>query len=547
MSASVDFTRTQAVQWEASDPGASAWVVANAGSGKTHVLTQRVIRLLLSGANPAAILCLTFTKVAAAEMARRIFGTLGSWTTLPESELRDAVAKLQGRPPGASELRQARRLFARALETPGGLKIQTVHAFCERLLHQFPFEANVPGQFAILDDTSAQALIGSARAEVIASASLAPQSRLGAAMRYLAENASDAEIGKALDCVIAERESIRRWMERTAGESGFGSVEDALADLRLRLGLAPGDTQASISREICRAASWGRTDCAAFADAIADALSAAPHPTNERALKRLQAILSSAGDNAEAEARLDFFLQPENDGSWRGFEASHRFKSNRFGAEFGRANEAILERFEAESQRLLALTLKLRAARTFEATEALLVVGDAILQSYNAAKKRSGFLDFSDLIVKTRNLLSRADAASWVLYKLDSRIEHILVDEAQDTSPDQWAVVQAIAADFFAGESARDMARGPRTVFAVGDDKQSIFGFQGAAPHMLADMQRFFARRIAEAQARFIERPLYLSFRSTREVPGRRRPGVQRRSGGQSHRLELRRPRRASP
>jgi ATP-dependent helicase/nuclease subunit A len=215
MTAAVDFNRTQRIQWEASDPASSAWVVANAGSGKTHVLTQRVVRLLLSGVDPAAILCLTFTKVAAAEMSRRIFEKLGRWTTAPREELARELAEAQGRPPSGAEIKAARQLFARALETPGGLKIQTIHAFCEKLLHQFPFEANVPGHFSVLDDTAAAALLAEARTHVLASAASDPESRLGEAVRYLAEHASDMQIDAALDAVLAERESLRSWMERT--------------------------------------------------------------------------------------------------------------------------------------------------------------------------------------------------------------------------------------------------------------------------------------------------------------------------------------------
>lgn len=515
MSAAGDFDRTRGIQWEASDPAASAWVIANAGSGKTHVLTQRVIRLLLSGVDPGAILCLTFTKVAAAEMARRIFGHLAAWTTMPEAELRAAILDLQGQPAAGPQLKEARRLFARALETPGGLKIQTIHAFCERLLHQFPFEANVPGQFAVLDDTAAAALIASARARTMAEAAREPERRLGRAMRYLAENATDFAITQALDCVVAEREALRRWIAVSAGDEGAGSIDDALADLRRRLGLLPGETGESICRDICQAAKWGRQDCGKLADALADSLAQAPNAINERTRGRLLALASSEHHADEAEARLDLFLQFEKHGSYRAYEATHRFKSHRFGADFGRANTDLLELFETESERLLALTKKHIAARNFAATEALLVVGDAILQAYGAAKRRSGELDFGDLIVKARNLLSRSDAAQWVLYKLDRRIDHILVDEAQDTSPDQWAVVQAIAADFFAGETAAD---GRRTIFAVGDDKQSIFGFQGAAPRMLAEMQSFFGHKIAGAERSFVERPLFLSFRSTQEI-----------------------------
>jgi ATP-dependent exoDNAse (exonuclease V) beta subunit len=265
MSASPDLQRTQATQWEASDPAASAWVVANAGSGKTHVLTQRVIRLLLSGADPAAILCLTFTKVAAAEMARRIFGRLGSWTSLPDPQLSAEIAALQGSAPSASQLMQARRLFARALETPGGLKIQTVHAFCEKLLHQFPFEANVPGQFAILDDTAAAALIAGARAQVMAAAAADLEVQAGRmpCVTWRSTRAT-AEIGKAAR-LSPRRARADPPLDRRIRADG-GQVRGRCAGRSApAAGLAERETQRRL-RESAGGA-LGRTDCTPFAEA----------------------------------------------------------------------------------------------------------------------------------------------------------------------------------------------------------------------------------------------------------------------------------------
>ncbi|MGA2045279.1 MAG: UvrD-helicase domain-containing protein, partial [Roseiarcus sp.] len=146
---------TRAAQARASDPRASAWVSANAGSGKTHVLAQRVLRLLLGGAPPARLLCLTFTKAAAANMAERVFRTLGEWTRLSDEALGAAIIEAGAEPPDAARLAFARRLFARTIETPGGLKIQTIHAFCERLLHRFPFEANVAAGFRVVEEREA--------------------------------------------------------------------------------------------------------------------------------------------------------------------------------------------------------------------------------------------------------------------------------------------------------------------------------------------------------------------------------------------------------
>jgi ATP-dependent helicase/nuclease subunit A len=497
------FDRTRATQHEASDPRSSAWVIANAGSGKTHVLTQRVIRLLLAGADPASILSLTFTKVAAAEMARRIFDTLGQWVMLPEPELRAAIEDLQGRPPSADEMRAARRLFATALETPGGLKIQTIHAFCERLLHQFPFEANAPGQFTVLDDAAAAALIATARAEVMARAA-AERDALRLAMRYLAERATDSQIDQALQAVIGKREQLHRWIQLSGEAGGQGTLGDALSDLRRRLGLTDEDTDDALCRQICEAVGWSRDECGA----LVEALRGSTHKTDVSARTALAAILGAdAGSGLEADRRLDFFLNEDRE--------KCRSASYRFGAEFARSRKGLKESFAAEADRLLALLERFNLVRAYAATEALLIVGDAILASYQAAKRRAGALDFPDLIAKTRSLFSRPDAAAWVLYKLDRRIDHILVDEAQDTSPDQWKVIQAIAEEFFSGEGASLVTR---TIFAVGDDKQSIFSFQGAAPRMLAEMRAFFEKKAEAAQASFRPRQLFLSFRSTREV-----------------------------
>ncbi|MBO0733874.1 MAG: UvrD-helicase domain-containing protein, partial [Methylocapsa sp.] len=174
-----------AKQHEASNPGQSVWVSANAGSGKTHVLASRVIWLLLKGVAPAKILCLTFTKAAAANMAARVFDTLARWTQHSDEELAAEITRIGAPVPAGAELAEARKLFARAVETPGGLKIQTIHAFCERLLHSFPFEANVPSRFEVPDELAQQDLLQRARRRVLAEANT-DMGMLGAALRCLA-------------------------------------------------------------------------------------------------------------------------------------------------------------------------------------------------------------------------------------------------------------------------------------------------------------------------------------------------------------------------
>jgi ATP-dependent helicase/nuclease subunit A len=506
-------TAAQKRQWRASDPAASAWVVANAGAGKTHVLTQRVVRLLLDGADPGSILCVTFTKAAAAEMAGRIFGTLAAWALLDDDALaKELETKVQGRAPSAAQLQRARRLFARALETPGGLKIQTIHALCERLLQQFPFEANVPGRFEVLDDVAAASLMAEARAQVLAAARDETTS-LGAAMRRLALTEADQTIDAALAAFVGHREAISVWLTRAGGAHprARSEVDEAIADLRRRFRLAPDATAESMCRQICSAAGWAVSDCEGLCEELRQAIGADANRNDGYAVTALERIVrvGEADLNGGADARIAFFL------SRNGGELRARQASRRFGATFRAGAPGLDGNFEAEAARLLALAEQLAAARTVEATEALLTVGDAILQRYREAKNRRGALDYDDLIVRTGNLLARSEAAQWVLYKLDAGLDHILVDEAQDTSPAQWAIIAALAGDFFAGETA---APRQRTVFAVGDDKQSIFSFQGAAPRIVAEMERHFRRQAEGAGQRFETVPLGLSFRSTKEV-----------------------------
>src|SRR5665647_2191147 len=195
------------VQVQAADPDVSAFVSANAGSGKTHVLAQRVINLLLRGVDPAKILCITFTKAAAANMANRVFGTLAEWTTLDDAALDQKIATSTGRPADAAQRARARRLFASALETPGGLKVQTIHAFCTRLLHQFPFEANVAARFTVLDEATTTQLLDQLTLDVLLEASAKPDGALGQALATAIVVAADQTFKDVIGDAIRERDA----------------------------------------------------------------------------------------------------------------------------------------------------------------------------------------------------------------------------------------------------------------------------------------------------------------------------------------------------
>ncbi len=483
---------TRLAQSRATDPRRSAWVSANAGSGKTFVLSRRVIRLLLADTAPSKILCLTFTKAAAAEMAKRVFDELGRWTRLGDAELAAEIALLEGRPPTVKQLARARRLFAEALDTPGGLKIQTIHAFCERLLHQFPFEANVAGHFEVLDERNAATLKDEARRALLTRAAADPAGPLGVALDAVLARVSDYTHETTLDEFIEKRDAVRAWIQRC------DDVEGAIADLRRALGLRKGETSDALRNEAVERSPLDRKTAARFAAALAGG-----GALDKGASAKLAVIATDADRDARYDALVDLFFT--------GRELRKSFVTK--GALS--ANPGLADLLDREAARLAALVDRIATAELAETSAAMLRLADGAIGEYEAEKRRRGVLDFEDLIVRTAMLLARSDAARWVQYKLDRGIEHVLVDEAQDTSPRQWQVIQRLVEDFFAGEGASETLR---TLFAVGDEKQSIYSFQGAVPAHFAVMRELFAARAKGALLDFAGFELHLSFRSVPKI-----------------------------
>ncbi len=485
---------TRKAQADASNPRASAWVSANAGSGKTFVLAQRVIRLLLAGTDPTRILCLTFTRAAAAEMAKRVFATLSEWTTLSDAKLAAEIAAVEGKRPDPATLAEARRLFARALETPGGLKIQTIHAFCERLLHQFPFEANVAGHFEVLDERDAAAFADIARRTALAKAAQEPEGALGKALATVLGAASDFAHELAVKEFVDKRDRLRAWIVAA------GSLDHALGELKVGLGLDKAETVASVRDAIL-------AECAFVSDLPQLVARLREGGKSDRqAASRLAPFLDTTSEVARSAAYLDFWTTA--DGKLR---ATSSLVNNAIKNDW----PGLADWIEEERERLDALFDRIAAAECYESSAAMLRLADAAIQEYDRMKVARGVLDFNDLIVKTANLLLRVGASHWVHYKLDRGLDHILVDEAQDTSPRQWEVVRALADEFFAGEGASDKVR---TLFAVGDEKQSIYSFQGAVPAWFSRMRRELGGRAQKAGFGWTDPELHLSFRSAEVV-----------------------------
>ena len=482
------------VQIAAADPEISAFVSANAGSGKTHVLAQRVINLLLRGCDPTKILCITFTKAAAANMANRVFGTLADWAVLDDAALDERIRLSTGQKPGPSERARARRLFASALETPGGLKVQTIHAFCTRLLHQFPFEANVAARFTVLDEATTSELLNQLTLDVLLEAAAAPESALGRALAQAIVVAADQTFKDVIGDAIGERDRLAAWLERTGG------IDGAMRELSFALGVNPEDTAQSVEDDFFAASLIPMQEWPLLIEVLESGLA-----SDKKHVAALNAARAKSGRDRVNEYLKVFCtatdLAPRKNLVTKSIAQDH---------------PEWLARLQSEQDRVCKLLARERAIATRERTRALVTIAAEVIGRYRGEKDRRGLLDYDDLIDKTLDLFSRASAA-WVLYKLDLGIDHVLIDEAQDTSPKQWEIIKTICSEFMPG-GARENVK--RTIFAVGDEKQSIFSFQGASPKAFDEMRHLFERQFNRPELGWKYLRFHHSFRSGANVLG---------------------------
>jgi ATP-dependent helicase/nuclease subunit A len=470
-------------QRAASDPDQSVWVSANAGSGKTYVLTARVLRLLLSGVKPEEILCLTYTKAAAAEMRGRVAERLGKWTLASDADLARDLTALGGTPPTPGMQLRARSLFAHALETPGGLKIQTIHAFCESVLHRFPREAGVPFDFSVLEEHERDGLLLQARESILAAGlrgsgeALAVETLFGLLSDFSIEQAIIEALNqqRTLRRVVADVPTAKRELRKLIGP--VGSIDDVVEEMSAGYGLT-------------------REDHAQVFALIR------PNPDGSDFVDRLGQLDPARPD---PEALMDTFLT----------QTERTARKTLLKKATAVLIPDVAQKLVDEAARIERLYGKLVAAELIARSEAMLDVVAAISAHYEQAKRARSLLDFDDLIEKLAALLKDEAQGPWVRYKLDAGISHILVDEGQDTNPQQWQVIGALVDDFFFGESAADR---PRTVFAVGDQKQSIFSFQGAEPEIFIDAGRQYAFSAKAAHFEVTHVPLRFSFRTLPNV-----------------------------
>lgn len=461
-------------QLRAADPGCSTWLTANAGSGKTRVLTDRVAKLMLAGTPPERILCLTYTKAAASEMQNRLLKRLGAWAMLPDEELRCALSELGEA--GDVDLNTGRRLFARAIETPGGLKVQTIHSFCATLLRRFPVEAGVPIGFTELDDRNLTAL----RLQVVEDMARDGDPAL--------EGLTALHTGDRLDAFLAG-----------LSEADFSAPPDADA-IWQALGLSRGADEATLLSEL-------------FCDGEADLIAALipllreSNATDQGIAAKWSAVDWHQPDLAAVLTLAETLLYKS--GANAGLAKSGKFPA--VALQRGAASEymgplnALMQRAEIAHAARTALA---QARKTLT----LHRFAHGFVQRLAARKSARGWLDFDDLIRRSARLLRESSMAQWVLWRLDGGIDHILVDEAQDTSPGQWQLIRSLTDEFTSGLGA---AGESRTLFVVGDPKQSIYSFQGADISVFDDMRGRFVQEFSSMPKPMQRLGLTHSFRSS--------------------------------
>ncbi|MFD1611354.1 double-strand break repair helicase AddA [Sphingomonas tabacisoli] len=480
----------QPEQREASDPRAQVWLSASAGTGKTQVLVARVLRLLLRpGADPSAILCLTFTKAGAAEMANRLSERLAHWVRLAGPELAGELKAL-GEDFSPDMQERARGLFARVLDARGGgLRIQTIHSFAQALLASFPLEAGLTPGMRPLEGREEAALARRVLADLVTQAEREGRhgliADLQALSRRLGEDGAEAflrDCARAPDAMAQLPSGIAPFVRR-ALEIPVEDIEAHIAD---QCGDALFDL-ASLEQVAAANRDWGTKGGIGRAETIGRWRALSPGE-RANALEELHSVWATAkGDPRSTKPGQ----APQVDGY-----------------------AELASRLHGRCKDLIELRVRARLADLFAAA---LEVGREYARAYAEAKRAAGVVDFDDLIRATVRLLGEPGMGEWIRFKLDQATDHILVDEAQDTNVNQWAIVGKLAEEFYAGFGRKELKL--RTIFSVGDFKQAIFGFQGTDPNLFNGAREWFRERIERVPDwRLRDLSLDRSFRSTPPV-----------------------------
>ena len=466
----------------ASDPDICVWVSASAGTGKTKVLTDRVLRLLLNGSAPSKILCITYTNAASAEMEERIYHQLGKWAIAEDDELKDAITKLTGRMPNEKTLKLAKQLFAIVLDSSERIRIQTIHGFCQSVLRRFPLEAEVAPHFQLIDEYSKKELLELAVSKLLSD-----------------NNPETIEIIREFATLISETTLNNLLKNIIADFHKFSSLQPTVIN---RIYDRFGFNNSCLLEDVINEFFDYTVDEVLQLKAACNALIKEPSNYNDKTFAGLSKWLENIGKNPE-DYILTFLTQKNEPRKTICTKPTEKILPN--------IKDILLK----EQQRVFAFSKKYQSFKVLQTTILAIKLAENLLRIYRHLKDVRGFLDYDDLILKTINLLEAKEATAWVLYKLDGGIDHLLIDEAQDTSPKQWQLVDALTNEFFAGTGASNKNR---SLFVVGDGKQSIYSFQGADPQNFDIMQGKIRKKILASELQFRNVSLALSFRSTEPI-----------------------------
>jgi ATP-dependent helicase/nuclease subunit A len=442
------------LQNKASNPEISTWVSASAGTGKTKILTDRVLRLLLKGEGFDKILCLTFTNAAAGEMKQRITTALDTWSKLDKHILAKELNKIIGREATTQEISIARSLYDSYLKAEDSINIQTIHSFCQKLLKKFPLEASVSPSFKIIDEIKVDYILSQIKKHLMYQDDLEPITE------YLSINFHELIIDEILSEIIQHK---AQFLKSKASLDNFKNKS-----IKLILELQNSN------------------------DSYYDLIKQSPVIQNIVAFK------------ATTKELKEFFLTQQS-------QKKKRIVTQKI----AKAGSNLYSDLETIQDQIYTLDQKEKAEKLKNHSKLLFLLGSKIIEKYENYKSIKALLDYDDLIIYACKLLNDSAAKEWVLYKLDGGIDHLLVDEAQDTSNDQWSIIKALIDEFYSGHEAE---KNNRTVFVVGDEKQSIFSFQGADIDSFSHMNKFLKKKMSGARRHFENVNLEISYRSAKEV-----------------------------
>lgn len=483
----VELANTVKLQQIASDPRYSAWVFASAGSGKTKVLTDRVLRLLLDGVRPHKILCLTFTKTAAAEMQQRINVRVAELVTLTNEELLQNLSALTGNFASEALLKKARILFAQILDADSQIKVQTIHSFCQNLVKIFPFEIGVKPNFEVMDDNLEKLFLQKAKKEVFVESLY--NKDLRDVIMQINGKLNEENFIELVGKILAQKERL------IFLKNELFNVENVIDEIFKIFAVKRSENEEKIFQEfITKIPSVQILQ-------LAQSLENSKMKTDQKTAAALKSFLQNLTAQNFLTYREIFFTKDDSPKKISSI-VTKEFAGN---ADFIASQQNnIADFFE-----------RLNSYKTAQGTSLLLRFIDRILEKYQELKNKNSFLDYNDLIIKTDKMLRNHDSSEWIKFRMDGFFDHILIDESQDTNHRQWNIIKALTEDFFAGESAQIKNR---TIFIIGDDKQSIYSFQGSEPNISHDIFSYYQQKLAGSSFKLHKIDLVNSFRSLPKI-----------------------------